>query len=144
MTYSSGNLFVVADSYAGVVINQKKYKDVYKGDQINTVCFTYSPSNDLILVYSDYNSAADNKLVRIKSNGKIKDELKIDGNVKSVSASSSIISVLTSNSINSYSLGNLKEKGKADTDDSVKSICRMGSNVFVHRQSLVDRIEAKD
>lgn len=144
LKYSSGNAFVVADTYVGVVINQKKYKDVYKSSEINTVCFTYSPSNDLILVYSDYNSATDNKLVRIKSNGKIKDELKIDGNVKSVSASSSIISVLTSNSINSYSLGSFKDKGKTDTDDSIKSICRMGSNVFVHRQSLVDRIEAKD
>ncbi|MGN0521636.1 MAG: DUF5711 family protein [Eubacterium sp.] len=142
LEYSGRNLIVVGDNFAGMVSNQKKYEQIYKSGDINTVCFTYTPSKGLILVYNDYINSTDNNLVYIK-NGKIKTDIKISGNIKAVSASSSLVSVLTGNEIITYNISNGEEKKKSKVDDSVKSICSMGSDVFVHRQSLVDRNEAE-
>ena len=72
----------------------------------------------------------------------IKTEISIDSNVKSVTASSSLISVLTNSEVISYSISSGEEKGKFTVDDSVNSICRMGSEVFLNKQSVIDRGEA--
>lgn len=140
--YAGSKLMVVGDDFIGCITGQKNYEDVFKPGTINNICFTYTPSMDLVLVYNDYNNSTDNKLVKIKGT-KVKTEINVAGNVKSVSASSSLVSVLTNNEIITYNLSNGEEKEKIQVDDSVKAICRMGSDVFVHRQSLIDRIEAE-
>ncbi len=142
LEYSGRGLVVLGDNFAGRVSNQKKYEEILKTGTINTVCYTYTPSGDLVLVYNDYDHSTDNKLVRIK-NSSVKKSIDVTGNVKAVSASSGLVSVLTNSEIITYNLSNGTQKEKSKTDDSVKTICRMGSDVFIHRQSLIDRNEAE-
>lgn len=144
LKYSSNNVYVIGDSYLSIISNQKKAEEIYKQGTVSTVAYTFTPSDDLILVYNSYTNSTDNTVARIRPNGKIKKETKITGTVKSVSASSSAVSVLTGNEIISFKLSSLEQTRSTAVDDSVKSICRMGSEVFVHRQSLLDRNEAED
>lgn len=142
--YSSNNVYVIGDSYLSVITNQKKAQTVYKQGSISTVAYTFTPSNELVFIYNSYTNSTENVIARVKSNGKIRKEGKISGNVKSVSASSSAVSVLTGNEIVSFKLSNLEKTGSTAVEDSVKSICRMGTDVFVHRQSLIDRSGAEE
>ncbi|MGN1329622.1 MAG: DUF5711 family protein [Eubacterium sp.] len=142
--YSSNNVYVIGDSFLSVIDNQKKAETVYEQGSISTVAYTFTPSNELVLVYNSYTNSTDNVIARVKPNGKIRKEGKVSGNVKAVSASSSVVSILTGNEIVSFKLSNLEETGSTAVDDSVRSICRMGTEIFVHRQSLIDRSEAEE
>ncbi len=143
ISYTSKNVIVVGDSYAGMIKSSGKYEEIYAEDSISARCISYTPAGDLILVYNSYSNSTDNVVSYIKSNGKIKNEIKVSGNIKSVTASSSLVSVLTNSEIISFNLSNSEEKGRILTDDSSKSICRMGSEIFVHKQSFIDRSEAE-
>ncbi|MDD6728019.1 MAG: DUF5711 family protein [Eubacteriales bacterium] len=143
LKYSSSNIYVVGDDYLAVVKNQKELEIVFDHSQINTVSYTFTPSNELVLVYNSYANSTENVVARISSNGKVKKETKLTGTVKSISASSNAVSIYADNEITTLKLSNLEKSGSITTDDSIKSICRMGSEVFVHRQSLIDRSEAE-
>ena len=54
---------------------------------------------------------------------------------------SSLVRVLTGNGISGivFSSGEVKEN--IETDDSVKSVLRIGSTVYVQKQSLIDRCD---
>lgn len=137
--YSGNNLLVVGDSYAGVIRKNNTYEPIFEQGTIKTTSLCYTPSGELILVYNKFSNSTENVISYIKPNGKIKNEITVSGNIKSVSASSNLVSILTNNQIISYSLSKGEEKNKMQTDDSSKSICQMGNQVFVHRQSLIDR-----
>lgn len=137
--YSADNIYIVADTYIGVVTGGKKLVTVFEAGKINTVSFTYTPSNQLVLAYNGFDNSTDNTVLRIKPNGKYRKTASVKGNIKALSATSSVVTVLTNNEIISFNLSNMKEKERIETDDSVKSICRMGSEVLVHRQSILDR-----
>ena len=139
MSFTSNNVLVVGDSYAGVIKNNDKYEEIYAENAISTRSISYTPAGDLILAYNSYSNSTDNIVAYIKSNGQIKNEIKVSGNIKSVSASSSLVSVLTNSEIISFNLSNAEEKDRASTDDSAKSICRMGSEIFIQKQSLIDK-----
>ena len=142
LNYNSDNLYVVADDYIGIVSNQKKLKTVFECGKINTVCYTFTPNDELVLAYNDYSNSTENKLVRVRAGGNTKSETTVNGNIRYISASPSVVSVLTDSNIVTYSLGNMKQKKRVSVDDSVKSICQMGSAVFIHRQSLIERNES--
>ena len=142
LKYNSDNLYVVADDYIGIVSNQKKLKTVFECGKINTVCYTFTPNDELVLAYNDYSNSTENKLVRVRAGGNTKSETTVNGNIRYISASPSVVSVLTDSNIVTYSLGNMKQKKRVSVDDSVKSICQMGSAVFIHRQSLIERNES--
>ncbi|MCD7797564.1 MAG: DUF5711 family protein [Clostridiales bacterium] len=137
--YSSNNIYIIGDDYLCVMTNQKKLTEIYSQGEINTVSYTFTPSNELVIVYNSYDNSTDNVLARIKSNGKIKSSCDVSGTVKSVSASSNAVSVLKNGKIITYKLSNLKKTQSVAVSDSAKSICRMGSNVYIHRQSLLER-----
>lgn len=141
MRFAGSNIIVIGDSYAGC-IKKDEYSDIFEPDSISTQAITYTPSGDVVLAYNSYSNSTDNAVVYIKKNGTIKSEAKVTGNVKSVTASSSLVTVLTNNEIISFNLSNGEEKERLTIDDSAKSVCRMGAEVFVHKQSIVDRIEA--
>lgn len=141
MSFSSNNIYIVGDTYAGVIKKSGDYKDVYEKDSISTRSYCYTPSGDLILAFNSFSNSTENTVSYIKNNGSIKTKIDLDSNVKSVSASSSLISVLTNSEIISYSISKGEEKEKTVVDDSVKSICRMGSEIFVQKQSVVDKSE---
>ena len=143
ISYYGSNILVIGDSYAGIIKKGEKYEDIYAKDKISTRCITYTPSGDLVLVYNSYNNSTDNVISYIKQNGKIKNEIKVSGNIKCVSAGSSLVSVLTNSEIITFNISSGEEKGRASTDDSAKSICSLGSEVFIHKQSLIDRSEAE-
>ena len=90
-----------------------------------------------------YSNSTENVIAYIKKNGQLKREISVSGNIKSVSAGSSLVSVLTNSEIISYNLSDGEEKSRLSTDDSARSICCMGSEIFIHRQSLIDRSEAE-
>lgn len=143
LSFCGNNIYTVGDSYAGIINKSGKYENIFDDDStISTRSFCYSPSGDLIIAYNSFSNSTDNKVAYVKKNASIKTEISIDSNVKSVTASSSLISVLTNSEVISYSISNGEEKGKFTVDDSVNSICRMGSEVFLNKQSVIDRGEA--
>lgn len=143
LSFCGNNLYVVGDTYAGVITKSGEYKDVYEKDSISTRCFCYSPSGDLIIAFNSFSNSTDNTVSYVKKNGDIKTAISVSSNVKSVTASSSLISVLTNSEIISYSISNGEEKEKIVVDDAVKTICRMGSEVFIHKQSVIDKSEVE-
>lgn len=138
LSYTGSNVIVTGDSYVGL-IKSDKYEDIYANNAVSVRCISYTPSGDLVLVYNSYNHSTDNVISYIKKNGKIKNEIKVSGNIKSVTSGSSLVSVLTNNEIITFNLSDGTEKSRCETDDSAKSICSMGSEIFVHKQSYIDR-----
>lgn len=137
ISYSGNNLIALGENYVGVITKSGEYKEVYKKDSISARCFCYTPAGDLVLVSNSYNNSTDNTVSYIKPSGRIKNEIKVDGNIKSVSATSGVVSVLTNNEIISFNLSNGEEKGRDTTDDSANSICRLGSGIFIQKQSSI-------
>ena len=138
LRYDGNNIWAVGDTYLGVIKNNK-YNPVYEQGTINTECFDFSGSGDLIIAYGGYSNSAEHTIACVKSSGKIKNEFKTDGGTKDICATDSLVSVLTADEIVSYNIKNGEEKEKIAVPDSVKSICRLGSSVFIHRQSVVDK-----
>lgn len=136
--YASNNLWAVGDNYVGIIKNDE-YIPCYEADSISTKCFNFNPSGDLVVAFGDYSNSAVNTVAYIKSNGKIINTISIDSNVKYLSATSSLVSVLTNDAIISYNIKNGEEKERASATEAVKSIQRLGNGVFVHRQSVIEK-----
>lgn len=143
LSFCGNNIFVVGDTYAGVITKSGEYDEIYEAGSISTRSFCYAPSGELVIAFNNFSNSTDNTVSYVKKNGSIKTEIVVSGNIKSVSASSSLISVLTNSDIVSYSISKGEEKEKTVVDDSVKSLCRMGSEVFIQKQSVIDRSEAE-
>lgn len=143
LSYTGGNILAVGDSYAGVIKKDNTYQDIYEKDTVSTRCISYTPSGDLVLVYNAYSNSTENVIAYIKKNGTLKNEISVSGNIKSVASGSNLVSVLTTDEIISFNLSDGSEKSRVNTDDSAKAICSIGSEIFVHKQSLIDRIEAE-
>lgn len=139
LSFCGNSIYAVGDSYVGVIKRSGKYADVYESGSISTRCFCFSPSGELIIAYNSFSNSSDNVVAYVKSNTKVKLEIKVDSNVKSITSSSSLISVLTNSEIISYNISNGEEKERISVDNSVKAVCRMGSEVFINKQSVVDR-----
>lgn len=142
--YNGSNLYAVGDSYVGVIKGDDTYEEVYKAGTISTVCFDYTPSGDLILAHNAFDKSTENTVSIIKASGKIKNEIAVSGNIKDISAASSVVSVLAGGNIHSYSISSGDEKGVIASDESAKSICRLGSEVFLHKQSIIEKSEAEN
>ncbi|MFR5876837.1 MAG: DUF5711 family protein [Eubacterium sp.] len=138
---NSGDLYFVGTDCVSVITSQKKQKEVFKKGSANTVCFSYTSDNELVYVYSDYSESIDSTVAHINSSGKIKNSFKINQKTKYVSSSSNEICVLFSDRVEVYSLtkGDLKNTYKCD--DSVGTVRKMSSKVFINRQQLVDVLE---
>lgn len=143
LSFCSNDLYVVGDSYLGIIDKSGKYEDVYEQGNISTRCFCYSPSGDLIIAFNSFSNSTDNVVAYVKKNGSVKTEINVESNVKALTASSSLISVLTNSEILSYNISNGEEKERLVVDDSVKTICRMGSEVFINKQSVIDKSEVE-
>lgn len=141
--YASNHIWTVGDSYLGI-IKGDEYTECYAAGTISTKCYDYNQSGDVVLAYGNYSNSSDCTVSYVKSSGKIKNEFSVSANVKDISATSALVTILTSNDIVSYNIKNGEEKQRVSTTESVKSLCRIGSSVFVHRQSVIDRSEAAD
>ncbi len=144
LNYTSKSLFAVGDTYLGVIKGDKNYHDVYEQGQIVTQHYTYTPAGELVIAFGSYNNSTENTIALVKPSGKVKSELSFDGMIKDISASSNMVSVLTGNEINGIVLTSGEVKETHETDDSAKTICRIGSTVYVQRQSVIDKSGSYD
>lgn len=136
--YSGGNIWTVGDTYLGV-IKKGEYVSVFEQGSINTNCYSFTSSGDLLIVHSGYSNSTDCTLSYVKSNGKVKNDISLAANIKDVSATAGLVYVLTTDEIISYNYKNGEEKNRYDNNDSVKSICALGSSVYTHKQSVIDK-----
>ena len=136
--YSGKNIWAVGDNYLGV-IRKGEFSSVFEQGSINTICFDFTSAGDLLIAYGGYSNSTDCKLSFVKSSGKVKNDISLDANIKDVSATAGIAYVLTNDEIIGYNYKNGEEKGRYDNNDSVKSICALGSSVYTHKQSVIDK-----
>lgn len=142
LSYSSSSLFVVCQNNVTVVKNQKKAQTVFESNNIVAVNYTYTDKNQLVFVYADYAQATENKVAYITSNGKIKNTFNLDQRVKYIHSSSNEFTVLFDDKISVYSLSKGDEKSSVNCDDSVNSVIKMSSTIYVQHQQIIDALNA--
>lgn len=143
MKYCSTDLFLIGDNRLSRVTNQKKLKDVFKKDEVNTCCYNYTSSGELVYVYSKYTSANENYLTYINANGRVKTTVELLQKPKYVSSSSNEMTVLFTDKIVTYSLTSGEEKGSAVVDDSVSIVHKLSTKCFICRHQVLDVTELK-
>lgn len=139
--YCGDNLYFVGDNGVYLITSQKKQKEIYKAGKINTVCFCYGKNDELILVYSEYSSASENRLVHISSSGKEKLNIKLSKKPKSVTSVSNEICLLFGDNIKVYSLSKGEETGNYKCDDSVTCAYKLSTKIYVAKGQQIDVIE---
>ncbi len=142
LSYSSSALFVVCDNNVTVVKNQKKAQTVFDNNSVVAVNYTYTDKNQLVFVYADYAQATENKVAYISSNGKIKTTFNLDQRVKYIHSSSNEITVLFDDKINVYSLSKGEQKTTLSCNDSVNSVVKMSSTIYVQHQQIIDAVNS--
>lgn len=142
IAYRGSSLYVVGSSFVSVV-NGDKLESVLKNGETQTVAYDYNGSGDLVLAYSSYSNATQNTVTRITASGKIENPFTVKGTVKDLSASGSRVAVLFADKIKVYKLSNGSVVHTADCTDAVRSVTMMSSNVFVQRQSIIEKEETK-
>lgn len=136
--YSGKNIWAVGDDYLGVV-RKDEFVPVFEQGSINTICYDFTSSGDLLIAYGGYSNSTDCTLSYVKPSGKVKNDISLAANIKDVSATAGLAYVLTTDEIISYNYKNGEEKGRYENNDSVKSICSLGSTVYTHKQSVIDK-----
>ena len=142
--YSQSGLYAVFTDCVYTVSSQKKQHMVFNQGDVNTVCFNYATNDELVYIYSEYSSANENVLVHINSSGKVKTTVELSQLPKFVSSSSNEICVLFSDKTAVYSLTKGELKGEYLCDDSVSSVNKLSSKLFVCRNQLIDVLEQGD
>ena len=133
---------MVGDSFVSVV-NGDKLETVLKNGEVQTVAYDYSASGDLVVAYSSYSNATQNTVARITAGGNVQKPFTVQGAIKDLSASGSRVAVLFADKIKIYKLSDGSVVHTADCTDAVRSITMMSSNVFVQRQSVIEKEETK-
>lgn len=136
--YAGSSIWCVGDTYLGV-IRKGEFAPAFEQESINTICYDFTSSGDLLIAYGGYSNSTDCTLSYVKSNGKVKNNISLAANIKDISATAGLVYVLTTDEIISYNYKNGEEKGRYDNNDSVKSICALGSSVYIHKQSVIDK-----
>ena len=142
IAYRGSSLYVVGGSFVSVV-NGDKLETVLKNGDVQTVAYDYSASGDLVVAYSSYSNATQNTVARITAGGKVQKPFTVQGAIKDLSASGSRVAVLFADKIKIYKLSDGSVVHTADCTDAVRSITMMSSNVFVQRQSVIEKEETK-
>lgn len=142
IAYRGSSLYVVGSTFVSVV-NGDKLETVLKNGETQTVAYDYNGSGDLVLAYSSYSNATQNTVARITAGGKIESPFTVKGTIKDLSASGSRVAVLFADKIKVYKLSDGSVVHTADCTDAVRSITMMSSNVFVQRQSIIEKEETK-
>lgn len=143
MRYCSSDLFLIGDNRVARVTNQKKLKDIFKTNEVNTCCYNYTSGGELVYVYSKYTSANENYLTYINANGRVKTTVELSQRPKYVSSSSNEMTVLFTDKIVTYSLTSGEEKGSAVVDDSVSIVHKLSTKCFICRHQVLDVTELK-
>lgn len=141
LTYQSSSLYVVCDNMVSVITSQKKEHIVFKNGTISTQLYTYTPSGELIIDYSDFSGANENTIAYVKPNAKVKTTINLDKRVKNISASQKEITALFNDKVINYSITKGEEKSSVQCDDSLRSADSISSKTFVQRGQMLDILE---
>ncbi len=136
---TSSELYYVSSGGVSVIKNQKKVYETFKEGSVNTVCFNYTNDNELVYVYSKYTSSNENELVYINSAGRVKTEINLKQKPKYISATNDIC-VLFPDKIVTYSMTKGEVKQSYKCDDSVTSVNKISTKIFISRHKLIDVI----
>ncbi len=141
--YCSSSLYFVGDNCVSVIKSQNKIVSVFKQGSVNTVCYNYNKSDELVYVYSKYSEASNNIAACVSSSGKVKTTVNLNQKAKYVTASSREMCVLFSDKIACYSLGSGKLKSTVTCDDTVNSVNKMSSKLFIQKQQIIEEYNEK-
>ena len=142
IAYRGSSLYVVGSSFLNVV-NGDKMETVLKNGEVQTVAFDYTGNGELVLAYSSYSNATQNTIARITAGGKVQTPFTVQGTIKDLSASGNRVAVLFADQITVYKLSDGSKVHSTDCTDAVRSITMMSSNIFVQRQSIIEKEETK-
>ena len=134
---TSSDLYYIATNGVCVIKNQKKLHEVFKTGDVKTICYNYTNDNELVYVCTDYSSSNDNKLVYIASSGRKLTEISLKHKPKYVSATNDICA-LYQDKVVTYSLTKGEVKNKYKCDDSVTSVNKISTKIFISRHRIVD------
>lgn len=142
LAFKGKNLYVTGNDFLSVV-HGDSMEPVLEQGKMQAVAVDYTPSGELVLAYNAYNNSTEHTIVRVAGSGKIKSSVQVQGGIKDLSASSGEVSVLFSDRIVSYAFSDGEQKSEIKCSDAVRSVIRMSSNVYMQRQSLLEKEEAK-
>lgn len=135
--FSSSDLYIVGSDFISVVSSLKDEKKVLEQGACHLTAYSYTPSDELVIAYSDYNGSSADNVALIAPSGKIKAQLNTGERIKDVASSKSKITILTSDYIITYNAKG-EEEGRTAVDDSYTSITQLSSSVYAKHQSLVE------
>lgn len=142
IAFRGSSLYVVGNSFLSVA-SGAHLQNVLKNDEIQTVAMGYTSNGDLVLAYSSYNNAAQNTVAHISATGKVKSSFTVTGTIKDLSVSGRRVSVLYTDKIVIYKLSDGQELYTVSCSDNVRSVTMMSSNLFIQRQSIIEKEETK-
>lgn len=141
LRFSSTDLFVVGNDFVSVISSLKDETKIYVQGSVKTVSYSYNSSDKLIFAYSDYSGSSSNKAAVINRSGKVQEIAEVDSVIKDITASSSQVTVLTSDEIITYKISNSEVVQRTEVDDSYSSVEQMSSSIFAKHQTLVELIQ---
>lgn len=141
LRFSSTDLFVVGNDFVSVISSLKDETKIYEQGSVKTVSYSYNSSDKLIFAYSDYSGSSSNKAAVINRSGKVQEIAEVDSVIKDITASSSQVTVLTSDEIITYKISNAEVVQRTEVDDSYSSVEQMSSSIFAKHQTLVELIQ---
>lgn len=141
--YCSSSLYFVGDNCVSVIKSQDKIVNVFKQGSVNTVCYNYNNSGELVYVYSKYSEASNNIAVHVNPSGKFKNTVNLKQKAKYITASSREMCVLFSDKISCYSLNSGELKSTVPCDDTVNSVNKMSSKLFIQKQQIIEEYSEK-
>jgi len=138
ISFSGSKLFVAGADFVSVISSMKNEEKVFEQGSINVSSFSYNSSGCLIVAYTDYNGQSGGNAACIQPSGKIKTKIETGKEIKDITASSSEISVLTDDSVMTYSVRNGELKKQLAADDSYSSLLQLSSKIFARHRSYIE------
>ncbi len=143
LQFDSSNIYIVGDDFVSVVTSLKKEHKVLEQGSMNLISYCYDSSNRLVVAYSEFDGANNSAVSVIKSSGKVYSSKSDLPETRQVTASSSIITILSGNELISYKASDFEEKKRLIASESYSAIQQMSSKVFVRYQSVIDVADAE-
>ncbi len=138
--FTGSNLYVVGKNFVSLIKSLDTEINIYNEGEINVSAFCYNPKNQLIVVFPEY-VLNDHNIVYINKNGKIKQKISTELQIKDISASSSYISILTDGKTYTYNASNGTVYKSASLNESYSLILRISSQLYGLHQSEIEVIE---
>lgn len=136
--FSGSKLFVAGTDFVSVISSMKTEEKIFEQGSVNVSSVAYNSSGSLILAYTDYSGQVSDHVACIQPSGNIKTTIETGKDIKHVTASSSEISVLTDDSVITYSIRTGEVKDQLPVDDSYSSLLQLSSKIFAKHRSYIE------